>query len=209
LAIESSLISDFFFIRNELKSLSQENGFLNIHKFMPEINSQVDFPAVLTKARRMANLERQSKDGRTLRSVAIILPNREIALQPTLASGSAAERLVQMAEKSLPSNKVCNVVGIAFNDLKGMATETLAQTIPFLGLLLGSAYIGHNVVVFEGHPSALAEGLVGADVLLADSEMVPLLQRNWVDVAFEVMRDPKVYLYQSDGRVLRVDKTRH
>jgi hypothetical protein len=173
---------------------------------MPEIDTQADFAAVLTKARRMAGLERKSKDGRRLRSVAIILPNREVALQPTLALGSATERLVQMAEKSLPSTKKCNVVGIAFNDFKAMTTEEFTKTIPFLGLLLGSAYIGHNVVVFEGHPSVLAEGLSGADVLFADSEMVPLLQRNWLDVAFEVMRSPKVYVYQSNGRVLQVDK---
>ncbi len=81
--------------------------------------------------------------------------------------------------------------------------QEVAQKIPFVGFLMGFAYIGHNVV-FEGSPSALGEGLLEADLLLADAGLVPFLQRDWLDIAFRVMRTPKVFVYQPNGQVQQI-----
>ena len=66
---------------------------------------------------------------------------------------------------------------------------------PFLGLLLGLAYIGHSVWIFEGHPSALAAGCRNADVLIVDGDMVPHLQEDWTAVASSVMRHREIYVH--------------
>jgi len=52
------------------------------------------------------------------------------------------------------------------------------------------------VWVFEGHPSALAQGCRDADLLLVDSGMLPELERNpdWQATAEQVMRTPDIKL---------------
>jgi len=178
---------------------------MKFRKAMPRVDESVEFSAVLERARQMVNFESRGPDGQLRRRMAIILPSRQIGLQESLPSGSARAEMVQMIEKILPSDEARNVVAIAFNDLKGkIGVRELAEAIPFLGFLMGFSYVGHNVVVFEGHPSALAQGLAEADVLLADSEMTHFLQRDWVRVAFEVMRTPKVYVVQPGGQVQQV-----
>ncbi len=179
---------------------------MSIRRFMPDINRPTDFKKAFARARRLARAETRSPVGFSCRSVAIVLPDREVALQYTLSSGSAEPRLVHMAESILPSAPSCNVVGVALNEFKSLTPQNLAEGIPFLGLLLGLAYIGHNVVVFEGHPSAFSEGVSDADFLLVDAAMIPSLQGNWLDVAFARMRRFEVYVYQADGQLLNITK---
>jgi len=73
----------------------------------------------------------------------------------------------------------------------------------YLGFLLGFAYIGHAVWVFEGHPSALASGCRNADVLLVDGAMVPHLQQDWVAVASRAMRRPEIFVHDRATYSLR------
>ena len=86
-----------------------------------------------------------------------------------------AEAQTASIEKMIPSKVKRNIAAIAFTDLAAI-TKSPDKAIPFLGILLGFAYIGHTVWVFEGHPSALEAGCREADVLLVDGAMVPHLQ---------------------------------
>jgi len=179
---------------------------MKISKSMPTVDAGTDFRAVITRARQAASIEsRRAQDGRLCRRVVIILPSREIALQECQPSGSANKEMIEGVEKILPSGSPSNVIAIAFTDLKASSnTREVSQAMPFLGFLLGFAYIGHNVVAFEGHSSALAEGLAEADLLLADARMIPFLQKDWRDVAFTVMRTPKVFVHQPNGQVQQI-----
>jgi hypothetical protein len=58
------------------------------------------------------------------------------------------------------------------------------------------AYIGHSVWIFEGHPSALAAGCKGADLLIVDDAMVPHLAPDWQLVASS--ESPKLQIYLHD-----------
>jgi hypothetical protein len=71
----------------------------------------------------------------------------------------------------------------------------ISKAIPFVGMLLGFAYIGHAVWVFEGHASALADGCHNADVMLVDGGMVPHLPPDWQMVAGSAMRRPEIYIH--------------
>ncbi len=62
--------------------------------------------------------------------------------------------------------------------------------------------IGHAVVLFEGHPSALAEVCRAADLLVVDSEMIPFLQTDWLPVAQAVMREPNVVKVRRKGTTI-------
>jgi len=68
--------------------------------------------------------------------------------------------------------------------------------IPFLGFLIGWSQAGHQVWVFEGHPSALVAGLAESEFLLLDSGMLPFLQSDWMAVAKRTMTaGGKVFLH--------------
>ena len=101
---------------------------------------------------------------------------------------------VKPIEQMLSPAAKRNVAAIAYTELDAVQTDA-GRAIPFLGFLLGFAYIGHAVWVFEGHPSALAFGCRDADVLLVDSAMVPFLQQDWASVAAKTMKRPEIYIH--------------
>jgi hypothetical protein len=88
------------------------------------------------------------------------------------------------------------ITAIAFNDVvkqravsgDGVNFGRVNSLMPFLGILAGLACDGHTVVVFEGHRAALEVGVRGADMLVIDSAMLPLLRKDWGTVTFGAMR---------------------
>jgi hypothetical protein len=137
-------------------------------------------------------------------------PPRQIAI---ITPGRMDKNRVRQIEHILPAQPPRKVVAIAYTELaalmgpdKKMSVPSVSRAIPFIGFLLGFGYIGHTVIIFEGHPSALAIGLRGADLLLVDALMIPALQKDWVDIAYDVMRSPTINVYQPDGRVQQIVK---
>src|SRR5690606_27895351 len=114
-------------------------------------------------------------------------PGRLIAQIPCPRPGSMKKEIVKETEAILPSKPPKHVVSIAYTDLPTlmgangvMDAQNISRVIPFLGHLIGFSYIGHSVMIFEGHPSALALGLRGADMVVVDERMAPHLQKNFV-----------------------------
>src|SRR5204863_4459621 len=94
------------------------------------------------------------------------------------------------------------IAAIAYTELEAVQTDA-GRAIPFLGILLGFAYIGHTVWVFEGHSSALAAGCRDADVLIVDGGMAPHLPPDWRTVASASMKKPEIYLHDRASFSLR------
>lgn len=146
------------------------------------------------------------------RQVSLITPGRMIAQIPCPKQGSMNKDAVKSTEAILPAKPQKEVVAIAYTELKALMNgsvidaQTVSNVIPFLGFLLGFSYIGHNVVIFEGHSSALAIGLKGADMVLVDELMAPHLRKDFVDIAYKVMRTPLINIYRTDGRVDQIKK---
>lgn len=81
----------------------------------------------------------------------------------------------------------------------------MTRTIPFRGILNGWAYLGHNVMVFEGHPAAFESGVRDSDVLLVDSGMLPFIQFNWADVARRVMHPGgRIFIHDRETYTLSI-----
>jgi hypothetical protein len=158
---------------------------------MPDVDQLADIEEVFAKARRQA-----------VHQVIIVTPGRMLMSRPCPPAGSMPPGKVASIEQMMPSKVKRHVAAIAFTEL-GALTKDASKAIPFLGLLLGLAYIGHAVWVFEGHPSALAAGCRDADVLIADGAMVPELQPDWVSVASGVMKRPEVYVHDRTTYSLR------
>jgi hypothetical protein len=163
-----------------------------IDKFTPrrlEVDTSPDMAAKFALARETAAGRgiASPPDGR--QHVVIITPGLAFITYPAVPENvlpaSDAARLKTWLG---PENR--NIVMIAYTAIDGLIDENNGRLrcIPFLPLLMRIARAGHNVVVFEGHPSRFKTGLHDSDVLLIDSGMLPFLQPDWMTVAVQSMR---------------------
>ncbi len=171
------------------------NGTLELR--MPEVEVPASIGAVFGKARSLAITGRADAAGTMRRYVIIVTPGRLLMLQPCPPPGSMPESQVAAIRSVLSPTRPQHVAAIGYTELTALRTN-IAQAIPFLGMLLGFAYVGHAVWVFEGHPSALAEGCRAADVLLVDGGMLPFLAPDWHAVASHAMRRPEIYVHDRE-----------
>jgi hypothetical protein len=87
--------------------------------------------------------------------------------------------------------------------------EDSYRCIPFLGTLEGFVQLGHAVILFEGHPNALAEVCENADLLLIDDQMIRFLRRDWLATALNVMRnDYIIRINRADQNITGAERLR-
>lgn len=143
------------------------------------------------------------------RHVAVITPGRMISLVPAPAPNTKSEKDLAPVRSILGSETPLQITAISYTKLEAYLQDTAkTRCIPFLGFLLGFAYLGHNVIVFEGHPSALEFGVKNSEVLFIDSGMLPFLAENWAEVVFKAMKpDPRIFIHERKNfRLLPVAK---
>jgi len=114
--------------------------------------------------------------------------------KPCPPVGSMSSEQVAPIEKMLPPNAKRNIAVIANTELQAVMKE-ISRAVPFVGMLMGFAYIGHAVWIFEGHASALQAGCREADLLIVDGGMLPFLSQDWLQVAQGAMRHPEIYIH--------------
>ena len=167
---------------------------------MPPVDEPGEMDAIFARAR-----EESAGAAHGGRNVVIVTPGRMLMAVPAPAAGTMPERVVQPARALLRREGPLNVTAVSYTRLEALMADTgKVRCIPFLGHLLGFAYLGHRVVVFEGHPTAFLAGVRGADVLLVDSGMLPFLQGDWAAVAFGAMAPGgRVMVHQREGFALR------
>jgi hypothetical protein len=170
---------------------------------MPEVDVLPDMEGLFAKAR----IEIASGDERR---VGIVTPGRLIMFVPAPRPGSIPTEFVTQVSQLLPSAKPLKITFVGYTQLEALMKDK-AKCIPPFGQLLGFAYLGHNVVVFEGHPSAFEFALRDCDVLMIESGMLPFLQKDWVDVALRVTRPGAKMIVQDrkTGRLQPVIKSKN
>ena len=165
---------------------------LDVH--MPEVDQLPDIETLFAKARKAAGGEGEQPPGASGRNVIIVTPGRLLMFHPCPPAGSMPQSQVASIEQIISSRVKRNIAVIAYTELRALQAD-IAKAIPFLGILMGMAYIGHSVWVFEGHSSSLAAGCRNADLLLVDGGMAGYLQEDWVAVASGVMRNKEIYVH--------------
>lgn len=168
---------------------------------MPDVDHPAHLSEVFDQARAAATGGAPAPGG-SGRHVVIVTPGRILMFQPCPAPGSMPEEQVAVIKRMIPPEHPRNIAAISFTELAALRAN-VSKAIPFVGMLLGFAYIGHAVWVFEGHPSALAYGCREADALLVDGAMVSHLQDDWQAVASSAMRRPEIYVHDRQGFTLR------
>ena len=154
---------------------------------MPEVDVRADLPRVFAEARQKISTA-GAKEGleANQRCLGILTPGRLVMIVPAPKPGSVPPQFVAQVKILLPSGQPLKILAVSFTALEPLMQDR-AKCIPMLGQLLGFAYTGHNVLVFEGHPSALEQALAGTDLLWIDSAMLPFLQKDWIDAAYRVL----------------------
>ncbi|HET8999960.1 MAG TPA: hypothetical protein VFP86_09970 [bacterium] len=183
---------------------------VNILARMPEVDVPADIEARFAKAWRVASGQETPAPfaGAVIsqRYIVIMTPGRTLMIQPCPPPNSMSPEHVQAIEKIAPAGTPLNIAVIAYTRLDSLM-EKEQKAIPFLGYLLGLSYIGHSVLVFEGHPSAFKAGCRDADLLIVDAAMVPHLQRDWMAAAWGVMRSgADIVEFGRDGKVKRLKR---
>ena len=135
-----------------------------------------EIEGIFVKARAMA--AGSSLDPSASRQVVIVSPEGKLIVQPAPRPGSASEAQVASSRSLIAPEPRRTVAVIADTNVSG-SMEKVNETIPFIGLLTGLAYIGHCVVVFDGQLSMVADGCRDSDVLIIDDAVLPRLQDEW------------------------------
>src|SRR5690242_8459498 len=173
---------------------------------MPEVDARPNLSALFADARaRVANPDPKVELVEGQRCLGVVTPGRMVMFVPAPKPGAVPAQFLGMAKRLLPSEKPLRICAVAFTELKPMMKDQL-KCIPFLAQLLGLAYLGNNVIVFEGHPSAFEAPLPETDVLWIDSAMLPFLQADWARVAFRVMPEGRriVVFNRKNGALMPV-----
>ena len=135
----------------------------------------------------------------------LIRPDRSYMLVPSPAKSSVPAQMIQMMEKMIPPRPPRNVAVIADTYFTWKigggipSLEEVGREIPFFGMLLGMACIGHSVCVFPGTDESLAAGCEGADVLVVDERQIPALAADWKEAAARAMRSPNILIHEKAG----------
>jgi hypothetical protein len=168
---------------------------------MPDVDTQQDLRVVFSKARKL------SAGWETGRSVAIVTPGRLIMPVACPPANAVSPQMLEGVRRIVPENPKQQITVIADNNVVAASAFTAREAnalIPFLGYLIGMAFEGHTVVVFEGHPSALASGCEGSALLLVDQAMVEYLQADWASVAALAMKSPNILIFGRDGSLAKI-----
>jgi hypothetical protein len=96
--------------------------------------------------------------------VIVVTPGRLLMRKPCPPRGSMPPEQVEKMVQLLPPDPPLNVCAISYTLLEAMQKD-IAKCIPFFGYMLAYAYVGHRVVIFEGHPSAFRSGVRKSDAL--------------------------------------------
>lgn len=181
--------------RKHLKSIEGDPRPSDIFKpHMMGVELFEDMEEVFREARRAAfgedddEVTRSWKTIEGQRAVAIITPGRLTMFSPCPEPNSIPEEVIAQERMMMPPDPPLKISVISYTFIEALATE-IDKAIPFRGFLISWAYLGHSVIVFEGHPSAFESGVRDCDVLFVDSGMLPFIQLNWIDVASRVMNE--------------------
>ncbi len=133
------------------------------------------------------------------RRLVAITPDRRIKTSTNLQPRDMLPRpFLSHLESIAPSTEQWLIVGIGMTDFSALQGDPY-RCVPFLGTLEGFVQIGHAVILFEGHANAFAQVCENADLLIIDNEMIPYLQRDWINVLLNVMRNDYIIRIRREG----------
>ena len=136
------------------------------------------------------------------RAIAIVTPGRLIMFDPCPEPNSMPEEKVAPMRQLMPPDPSRKITAICYTFVEALITD-IDKAIPFRGFLNAWAYLGHSVLVFEGHASAFDAGVRDCDVLVVDSAMLSFVPITGWMYARHVISRRIEYCSQSQNYSLR------
>jgi hypothetical protein len=167
---------------------------------MPGVDLLADMDALFETARHslLTGEFLSEKDEEGQRGIAMVTTERLINYALCPPPGNMQEDFLAPVKELLPPEPPLNISVVSYTFPEALLQDT-PKCIPFLGYLMGWGYIGHSVIIFEGHPSAFESGIRNSDVLFVDSGMLPFMQDDWGKIAYKVMRpDAKIFIHDRE-----------
>jgi hypothetical protein len=179
-----------------MKNLFAGMGQKDVYQpHMPQVDTPQKIEDIFADARRAARGETRPPGAGTDECFYVVVtPGRMVMYKPCPPAGSMPAEQVAPIERMLPPAVKRNIAVIANTELQAVMKE-ISKAIPFVGMLMGFAYIGHAVWIFEGHATALQAGCREADLLIVDGAMVQFLSKDWIQAAQGVMRNKEIYVH--------------
>lgn len=139
------------------------------------------------------------------RYVVFVTPGRAIMPLPAAKPNSVSKEKLKPMRDILQTDRPLKITAISYTRLDAyLEDKTKTKCVPFLGFLLAFAYLGHDVLLFEGHPTALQAGVKESDFVLLDSAMLPFMQDDWAEVIFNSLNpNGRVRIHDREGYRLK------
>jgi hypothetical protein len=141
------------------------------------------------------------------RHLVILRPDGKIMQLAAMDRSAAPAEALATIEKLLPSKVSRNVAVIADTSWASAASPTIQaanQAIPFFGMLMGFASVGHAVWIFNSQSADMvAGGCRDADLAIVDSPRMEGLPEGWQAEAVKGMRRPQVLVFDRVTGILR------
>ena len=157
----------------------------------------------------MPNIERcfaQARNRAAMTQVVVVRTDGTHLLFPAPAKESVRRELLASTEHMMPSatrRQVAVVADTNWASCTSPALQEANQAIPFFGILMGLACIGHSVWIFNGMGGTLTPGCRNAHVLIVDSATVHALPIHWQAEARKVMQGRQIVIHDRGTYSLR------
>jgi hypothetical protein len=155
----------------------------------------IDFPGIeafFAKVRRRASGHR---------GVLLVTPDQVMFGLPAPPQGAINAQMEAGVRSLVPSDQPRSIAAIAASGALAGDPSTppvlpeIAKKVPFFGLLIGLAYVGHTVWIFEGNSDTMPVGCEDADVLIVDGSALTTLPKGWADDAAVAMRNANILVF--------------
>jgi hypothetical protein len=170
------------------------------------LSSQADFSdAVTASLQSLEHVFAQIREKAAQRQLVILRPDGRQLVLPALEK--CPPEAMASVERMLPSSVKRNVAVIgetAWTMMDKPGLQAANQAIPFFGLLMGFAAIGHAVWIFNAAGTALLSAACrDADVLIVDGARLDSLPSGWQASAQQTMRNRQVLVHDRATHQLR------
>lgn len=138
----------------------------------------------------------QKAKDQDIHRLAIVLNDRQVVYRDCPPKGVLPLNLVEMCSSLLPPDFSCKVVVVCNTD--ALKTHHPSEAVPFFSILIGLAYIGHKVILFEGDMNAIKVLCKDADVCIVDGAMVELLEKDACDTIEKLIKNEEMYIFDRE-----------
>ncbi|HLK47904.1 MAG TPA: hypothetical protein VKT49_07205 [Bryobacteraceae bacterium] len=171
------------------------------------LSSKPDFSDAIAPASAAARAFAAIRQRAAQRQLVVVRPDGRTLVLSALDKASAPPEAIAAIERLLPSSELRNVAAVAdtsWTMSERPGVQEAGKAIPFFGLLMGLASIGHAVWIFSGNTSAiLTEGCRDADLAILDSSRLEALPEDWQAQITAAMRRPQLLVHDRATQKLR------